>query len=154
MNKDVRHTNRSWDKHVTRDDEFDESDDEEQNRANGVLSQASASKRRNIMDYQNPNAVASDVEMDSGVATPEVREEAVPAVTEANAEVNAEVMEAKVAEAGEAGLSNAPSGAQSHKSKVDVEGDTTMEEPARIEPEPTVVNEGTPAPAPEEVAKG
>ena len=159
MNKDVRHTERSWDKHVTRDDEFDESDDEEQNRANGVHSQPGPSKRRNIMDYQNPNTAASDIEMDSGIATPEVREEAVPAVTEANAEVNAEVMEAKVAEAGEAGEagpSNAPSaGAQSNKSKVDVEGDTTMEEPSQTDPEPTpaVVKEATPAQFVAEVTK-
>jgi histone deacetylase 1/2 len=156
MNKDVRHTERSWDKHVTRDDEFDESDDEEQNRANGVHSQPGPSKRRNIMDYQNPNTAASDIEMDSGVATPEAREEAVPAVIEANAEVNAKVMEAKVAEAGEAGPSNAPSaGARSNKSKVDVEGDTTMEEPSQIEPEPTpvVIKEDTPAQVVEEVTK-
>jgi histone deacetylase 1/2 len=108
------------------------------------------------MDYQNPNTAASDIEMDSGIATPEVREEAVPAVTEANAEVNAEVMEAKVAEAGEAGPSNAPSaGAQSNKSKVDIEGDTTMEEPSQIEPEstPAVIKEDTPAQVVAEVMK-
>lgn len=55
--KDVRHTARRWDKYVERDDELSESEDEAENARNGVLRQPGMGKRRNIMDYQNPNAV-------------------------------------------------------------------------------------------------
>lgn len=121
-NKDTRHTKRRWDQRITRDDELDESEDEEESRANGVQVQAGQPKRRNIMDFQNANAAASDVEMDSGIATPEVQHPVDGVVTamatEANAEVNAELMEKKTldvaaVDAGEAGPSNAPSRAQS-----------------------------------------
>jgi histone deacetylase 1/2 len=132
-NKDARSTKRRWDQRITRDDEFEESDDEEQNRANGVRQQNRAAKRRNIMDYQNPNPAASDVEMDSGIPTP-ARAEADDAVTamatEANAEVNAEIMEQKTldatVESGELGPSNAPSRAHSPKPTIDPEGDVDM----------------------------
>ena len=136
-NKDTRHTKRRWDQRVTRDDELDESEDEEEARANGIVPQNGTNKRRNIMDYQNSNAVASDVEMDSGVATPvqnDVDDMVTAMATEANAEVNAEVMEQKsrsltAAETGEAGPSNAPSRSHSAKPQVDNEGDVDMTEP-------------------------
>ena len=143
-NKDSRYTKRRFDQRVTRDDELDESEDDEEARANGVTPQNGTSKRRNIMDYQNSNAVTSDVEMDSGIATPllnDVDDLTTAMATEANAEVNAEVMEQKsrsltVAEtAGEAGPSNAPSRSHSAKPqpKIDNEGDVDMTESA---PEP------------------
>lgn len=56
-NKDVRNTQRRWDKHVERDDELSASEDEDENARNGVLRQPGIKRRRNIMDYQNPNAV-------------------------------------------------------------------------------------------------
>ena len=138
-NKDTRHTKRRWDQRITRDDELDESEDEEESRANGVRPQNGVARRRNIMDYQNSNTVASDVEMDSGIATPEIANDVDDAVTaaatEANAEVNAELMEQKTlsasaAESGELGPSNAPSRADSTMAKVDTEGDVNMTEPA------------------------
>jgi histone deacetylase 1/2 len=143
-NKDVRMTKRAWDQKITRDDELEESDEEEEAYANGVRPQNGANKRRNIMDYRNSNAVASDVDMDSGVATPEPQVDAIATAlaTEANAEVNAEVMEQKsrslttAAEAGEVGPSNAPSRADTPKEAIlDHEGDVEMAE-------------DTPAPAP------
>ena len=70
-NKDSRHTQRRWDQHISRDDELDESDDEEESRMNGLRSQNGRLKRRNIMDYQNPDAAASDIDMDSSVGSPE-----------------------------------------------------------------------------------
>jgi histone deacetylase 1/2 len=132
-NKDVRSTKRRWDQRITRDDEFEESDDEEQDRANGVRPQNSAAKRRNIMDYQNPNTAASDVDMDSGVPTP-ARADADDVVTAiatvANAEVNAEIMEQKTLdvsiEPGELEPSNAPLRAHSPKPTIDTEGDVDM----------------------------
>ena len=132
-NKDVRSTKRRWDQRITRDDEFEESDDEEQNQANGVRKQNGQTKRRNILDYQNLNAAASDVDMDSGVATParaEVDDAVTAMATEVNAEVNAEIMEQKALDApidsGEVGPSNAPSRAHSLKPTVDLEGDVDM----------------------------
>lgn len=64
-NKDVRVTQRQWEKNRQRTDEFDESDDEDMARANGV--NYDGPPRRSILDYRNPNA---DYEVDSGAATP------------------------------------------------------------------------------------
>ncbi|KAI0870297.1 hypothetical protein GGS24DRAFT_475669 [Hypoxylon argillaceum] len=62
-NKDVRMTQRQWEQQVERDDEYDVSDNEELEKANGV--HRNGSSRRTFQDYRN-----SDVEGDSGVATP------------------------------------------------------------------------------------
>lgn len=64
-NKDDRVTERRWDKRVTRDDEFEESDDEDMATANGV--HKTNGKRMGIMDYKNPHA---DTDVDSGAITP------------------------------------------------------------------------------------
>ncbi|KAE8450694.1 histone deacetylase [Mollisiaceae sp. DMI_Dod_QoI] len=61
MNKDVRSTKRRWDQRITRDDELDESEDEEEAKANGV-SAKEGPKRRNI-------SADPDIEMGS-VETP------------------------------------------------------------------------------------
>jgi histone deacetylase 1/2 len=132
-NKDVRNTQRRWEQRITRDDELDESDDEEENKANGVHPANGGPKRKNIMDYQNPNAVADDIEVDSGVVTPDVEmeDEITPAVAaEVNAEVNDEIMENKEAESeiAEKAPSNAPSPANSPKpaENIDNDGDVDM----------------------------
>jgi histone deacetylase 1/2 len=133
-NMDVRMTQRRRDKRVARDDEFEDSDDEEE-RPNGMRPQNGPNKRRNIMDYST--AVASDIEMDSAVATPEVRNEVDVAVTamaaEVNADVNDVVMEEKSqtltsTETVENGASDAVSIEQSAKPAVDNEGDVDMAE--------------------------
>jgi histone deacetylase 1/2 len=165
-NKDVRTTKRRLDQRITRDDEFDESDDEEE-QTNGVQR---AKRSRNIMDYQNSHAVTSDVDMDSGIATPEARHDVDEIVTalaiEANAEVNAEVMEQKsrsltVADVGEIGTSNAPSRSHSQKPTIDHEGDVDMEErpldstdPLSEVPLSPAVTAPTSAPAPEAALAG
>ena len=59
---DRRHTKRRWDKSVEKDGELEESEDEEENHANGVHRQPNGHRRRNIMDYQNPDAVPDDPE--------------------------------------------------------------------------------------------
>ncbi|KAK7738373.1 histone deacetylase [Cytospora paraplurivora] len=53
-NKDVRMTQRRWDKHVSRDDEYEESDDEEMAEANGVYQ--TNGKGKSILDHKNPDA--------------------------------------------------------------------------------------------------
>lgn len=81
-NMDVRTTERREDQRIEKDNEFYDSDEENQSRSNGGQSQNGQRKRRNIMDYQNPNAV-SDVEMDSGMPSPSGSGEATtePALT-------------------------------------------------------------------------
>ena len=61
-NPDTRHTSRRWDLHTVKEGELSESEDEEGNARNGVK-KGRHSRRRNIMDYQNPNAVADDDEI-------------------------------------------------------------------------------------------
>ncbi|TVY25230.1 Histone deacetylase [Lachnellula hyalina] len=143
-NKDTRHTKRQWDQRITRDDELDESEDEEESRANGVRPQNGQIKRRNIMDFQNANAAASDIEMDSGAVTPEVQHPldgiVTAMATEANAEVNAELMEKKTlgvaaVDSGELGPSNAPSPAQSAKLTIEiVDNDVDMTDAPEVIP--------------------
>ena len=65
---DERETVRRLDQRITRDDELDESDGEEE-ALNGGKSHNGAGKRRNVMDYQNANATP-DLEIDSNIATP------------------------------------------------------------------------------------
>ncbi|OTB01283.1 hypothetical protein M426DRAFT_323557 [Hypoxylon sp. CI-4A] len=62
-NKDVRMTQRRWDQRIERDNEYEESDNEEMDKANGV--HRNGHTRRPFTDYRN-----SDVEADSGAATP------------------------------------------------------------------------------------
>lgn len=60
-NADSRFTKRRWDKYVEKDGELSDSEDEEESGANGVRRQRNGAKRRrNIMDFQNPNAAPDD----------------------------------------------------------------------------------------------
>lgn len=90
-NMDVRITERREDQRIEKDNEFYDSDEENQSRSNGNTSQNGQRKRRNIMDYQNPNAV-SDIEMDSGIPSPSGSGDAGPeqAVTSAPVTVKEE----------------------------------------------------------------
>ena len=58
--KDQRMTKRRWEKYVEKDGELSESEDEEENQRNGVHRQPGMRKRRNMMDYQNANALSDD----------------------------------------------------------------------------------------------
>ena len=69
-NKDVRYSQRRHDKHITDDADLSDSDDEDMKDQDGVRPQPNKPKRRNIMDYQNPNS-APDYGIDSGMGTPE-----------------------------------------------------------------------------------
>lgn len=63
--KDQRYTKRRWDKYVEKDGELSESEDEDENERNGVRQQPGVRKRRNMMDYQNANAVMDDEDLGS-----------------------------------------------------------------------------------------
>ncbi|KAK0656958.1 histone deacetylase-like protein [Cercophora newfieldiana] len=138
-NKDVRMTQRQWEKKVSRQDEYEDSDDEDMAEANGVY-KANGRTRKSILDYQNPNAVDDDMEVDSGVATPAAKpseaavenddtmledSEAAPPAAEAEAEPTAE-----------------PSNqAEPEPAKIDGDGDVDMEEADEKPAETTIKTE-------------
>lgn len=127
-NKDVRMTQRQWEKTRARQDEFEESDDEGMARANGV--NYDGPPKRSILDYRNPHA---DYDMDSGAATPNKKEGSeVPAATETAAEAP-ETKEVAMEDA-----DAAPAAPEAEKKT----------EPAAADAEGTA----TPAPAPAEAA--
>ncbi|MCJ1348426.1 histone deacetylase [Peltigera leucophlebia] len=68
--KDQRYTSRRWDKYVEKDGDLSESEDEDENENNGVRRQPGVRKRRNIMDYQNADAVMEDADLPSGAVSP------------------------------------------------------------------------------------
>lgn len=127
-NVDTRSSKRRNDQRITRDDELDESEDEEENYKNGVRPQDGPIKRRNMMDYQNENTVASDAEMDSGAVTPGPPTPPSPAPAQLATTLSGEVG------------SNAPSRADTPKPTVDTEGDVDMidgpVQPAQSPPAP------------------
>ena len=70
-NPDSRYTKRRWDKFVEKEGELSDSEDEEENEANGVRKQPDGPKRRrNMMDFQNTNSAADDKDMASGAVSP------------------------------------------------------------------------------------
>ena len=58
-NPDSRFTKRRWDKYIEKDGELSESEDEEENAANGGVHKRTGKRRRNILDYRNPLAAPS-----------------------------------------------------------------------------------------------
>ncbi|OQD77868.1 hypothetical protein PENDEC_c002G06134 [Penicillium decumbens] len=68
-NKDKRFTQRRFDQYVEKPGELSESEDEEENAANGVRRQPGAHRRRNITNYRNLDP--GDSGLDSGMATPQ-----------------------------------------------------------------------------------
>lgn len=129
-NKDVRMTQRRWEKTVARQDEYEDSDDEDMAQANGV--HTVERKRPSILDHPNPYA---DVDMDSGLVTPVAAASPQPngaadvsnaepeEVTMEDADASAPTEAAEVAEAAEA-----VEEAAKDDSKVDNDGDVDMGE--------------------------
>lgn len=68
-NADRRHTQRSRDRFIRKDNEFSDSEDEEMDEANGIRRQPGKLKRKNRMDYRNLNQFG-DSGLDSGAASP------------------------------------------------------------------------------------
>jgi histone deacetylase 1/2 len=135
-NKDVRMTQRQWEKRVQRQDEFEDSDDEDMARANGVYKPNGHSRKEN--DFRN---VKDDdtMEVDSGVATPAQpsTEQAVEnddtmiddAISEILAEVEAEERDEADQRAADA-AEQLGQLAESDQTKVDGDGDVAMDEAA------------------------
>ncbi|KAK8003328.1 hypothetical protein PG989_003047 [Apiospora arundinis] len=141
-NKDVRMTEQRWDKQIEKPNEYEDSDNEEMDRANGVVSRTSGPKR--FQDYPK-----SDGNDDSGAPTPVNGAEGTVIksketddtmdVEEPAPEAEKEVQdEAAGISAQEEELKEA----QQESAKVDNDGDVDMSEPAAEEqPKPDAVKE-------------
>jgi len=135
-NQDIRMTQRQWEKRVERHDEYEESDDEDMARANGVFKPNARSRQETT--FRNANKDDDTMEIDSGVATP-----AEPAV-ESNAdnddtmvdEALAEVL-AEVAQTETAIPAATEQPAEAETAKVDEDGDVDMAEAAPAEEKET-----------------
>lgn len=68
-NADRRHTQRSRDRYIRKDNEFSDSEDDEMDEANGIRRQSGKLKRKNRMDYRNLTEFG-DSGVESGVASP------------------------------------------------------------------------------------
>lgn len=68
-NPDVRYTKRRWDMTIEKDGELSDSEDEDQNEANGVRRQPNGKRRRNMMDFQNSDAVVDDKDIISAAVS-------------------------------------------------------------------------------------
>jgi len=66
-NKDKRFTKRRFDQYIEKDGELSDSEDEEEQAANGIRRQPNSLKRRNKVSYRNNDP---DSGVDSGIATP------------------------------------------------------------------------------------
>lgn len=67
-NKDKRYTKRRFDQYIEKTGELSDSEDEEENAANGVHRQPGAIRRRNHISHRNIDV--TDSGLDSGIATP------------------------------------------------------------------------------------
>ena len=140
-NKDVRMTQRQWEKRVERQDEYEESDDEDMARANGVYKPTARSLQET--NFRNVTKEDDAMEVDSGVATPgEPAAEATAdnddtMIDEALAEVLAEAAQADAeAAAAAADASTTEQPAEAEKPKVDGDGDVDMAEATTAEEKP------------------
>ncbi len=130
-NKDVRMTQRQWEKRVERQDEYEESDDEDMARSNGVYKPGGGSLQET--SYRNLSKEDDTMEIDSGVATP-----AEPATETAadNDDTMIDEALAEIAQA-EAEAAEAEQVAEPEKAKVDHDGDVDMTEAATAEDKTT-----------------
>jgi len=143
-NKDVRVSQRQWEKRVERQDEFEESDDEDIARANGVYK--TNGRTRQETNYGVASKEDDTMDVDSGVATPaEPAAEAAPVdnddtmIDEAQADTTevAEQTEPQVEQP--AAQSSKDEHLEAEKPKVDDDGDVNMDDaaPAASEEKPT-----------------
>ncbi|KAL2192271.1 histone deacetylase RPD3-like protein [Corynascus similis CBS 632.67] len=135
-NPDVRVTQRQWEKRVERQDEYEESDDEDIARANGVYKANGRSRQETT--FRNVNKDEDTMEIDSGVATP-----AEPAAVESAPDNDETMIDEAVAEAetkapqNEEPKSGATEQPAEEKAKIDGDGDVDMVEAAPAEDKET-----------------
>lgn len=131
-NKDVRMSQRQWEKSVARQDEFEESDDEDMARANGVFKPNGRSRQET--SFRNAGKDDDNMEIDSGIATP-AEHAAEAAANNDDTMIDEAQAEAPEAEVEEAAATKQP--AEGEKAKLDGDGDVDMSEPAATEEKPT-----------------
>jgi histone deacetylase 1/2 len=128
-NRDTRWSERRWDKHVEREGELSDSDDEAEASKAGVRRQPGATSRRNIMDYQNAAAADEDAEIAAIMAENKESDEVAAATGRSQAAVNGSKSPAVPAEVTD--TSNHTSRqASAVPAVVDNEGDVDMEDNA------------------------
>ncbi|KAL2161742.1 hypothetical protein VTH06DRAFT_8304 [Thermothelomyces fergusii] len=131
-NPDVRVTQRQWEKRVQRQDEFEESDDEDLARANGVCKANGRSRQETT--FRDAAKDDDTMEIDSGDATP-----AVPAAEQAADNDDTMIDETMAEAAAEPAQTEAPDAdaaekpADAEKAKTDGDGDIDMTEAAPVE---------------------
>jgi histone deacetylase 1/2 len=138
-NKDVRMTQRQWEKKVSRQDEYEDSDDEDMAEANGVY-KTNGRTRKSILDYQNPQAVEDDMEVDSAVATPAPKPNEAPVDNDDTVLEDAEVPASPAGAEAEPAADASPQ-AGSETAKIDEDGDVDMEEVDEKTTEATIKTE-------------
>ncbi|KAK8111720.1 uncharacterized protein PG998_008177 [Apiospora kogelbergensis] len=142
-NKDVRMTERRWDKQIEKPNEYEDSDNEDMDRANGVVSRTSGPKR--FQDYPKP-----DANEDSGAPTPVNGAEGSVIKSKETDDTTMDVEEP--APEAEKEVQGEPAGisaqeeelkeAQQDSAKLDNDGDVDMSEPAAEEqPKADIVKE-------------
>jgi len=134
-NKDARMTQRQWEKKVQRQEEFEDSDDEDMAEANGVWKPNG--RRKGIMDFQNPNAVEDDMQIDSGVATPAPKAAETAADNEDTILEDAEANAASV----EADASAPPAESEKQATRADNDGDIDMGDAEEKPTDPAIKKE-------------
>ncbi|KXX79844.1 Histone deacetylase RPD3 [Madurella mycetomatis] len=126
-NQDVRMTQRQWEKRVERQDEFEESDDEDMARSNGVYKTNGRSRQET--NYATTAKADDTMEVDSGVATP-----AEPAAEKATDNDDTMIDEAQPEGAQTEAETEAPAATvqnvEDGEPKVDDDGDVDMGEAA------------------------
>ncbi|KAK3393302.1 hypothetical protein B0H63DRAFT_443554 [Podospora didyma] len=143
QNKDVRMTQRQWEKRVERQDEFEESDDDEMAKDNGVS--RSAHRRLQITDFRNPNAVddADIMQVDSAMGTPVMKANDAPAVDNDDTMLDEteELLVDGEEEAPEAATEVAAVSEATETTTVDNDGDVNMDDVAEPNPPETTIKE-------------
>jgi histone deacetylase 1/2 len=135
-NKDVRMTQRQWEKRVERQDEYEDSDDEDMARANGIFKTNGRSRQET--SYRPVNKDDDTMEVDSGAATPAEPATETAAdnddtmIDEALAEVLAEVARGDAEK-----VAAAEQPAEADNAKVDDDGDIDMAEATPAEDKTT-----------------
>ncbi|ROV93683.1 hypothetical protein VPNG_08860 [Cytospora leucostoma] len=126
-NKDVRMTQRRWDKHVSRDDEYEESDDEEMAEANGVYQTNGKGKNIDAGVPEEPAAektAEADTAPQGAVANTEVDEEGDVDMAEAVEPAEAPAIKEEEAEAQPATTATAEPITTNDEPSDKVEGDS------------------------------
>ena len=150
--KDQRYTKRRWDKYVEKEGELSDSEDEEENESNGLRQQPGSSKRRNITDFRNPDAVIDDEDPYSGVGSPRDQSRGGnedSAIPDAEENISARSSNANFEESGasseaESVEASPTAGATNIEEDVEMADESLNLAPSQIQPPPDRPQEATP----------